>query len=378
MAFSTDEATDTPPDPNPQVDHLLDLAHNHESAQRWGDAEAAYAEALRLEHDCAEAAFGLGAMAMRRGEHETGLANLILATELDPEDAHYWSELGSALALLGQHEASLAAFEASLECDFTEEQTFIHIAEEKFNLRRFDETAAYTGAMPLMQTRYPILLILQASALLALDRLPEAREAALKGVTLFPDNPQLLALAGNIESLAGDPVVAEAYLRRAIAQAPRDYDATVGLAALLAGKEAPASQSDRINQALIYAVSIDPNRFEAPLLLATLAFQAGDKAGMEHWTKEGLKAAPWHPGLLFLLGLLAAEDGKLDVAEAVFAAAVTVNPLHQASQFALANCLLRRGETERAAVHLRSTVRIGGKTEQGKAATALLKQIGGT
>jgi tetratricopeptide (TPR) repeat protein len=375
MAFSTDEATDTPPD---QVDHLLDSAHTHESAQRWGDAATAYAEALRLEPDCAEAAFGLGTMAMRLGEHETGLANLILATELDPEDAHYWSELGSALSLLGQHETSLAAFEASLECDFTDEQTFIHIAEEKFNLRRFEDTAAYTGAMPLMQTRYPILLILQASALLALDRLPEARAAALKGVTLFPENAQLLALAGNIESLAGDPVVAEGYLRRAIAQAPRDYDATVGLAALLAGKEAPASQGDRINQALIYAVSIDPNRFEAPLLLATLAFQAGDKAGIEHWTKEGLKAASWHPGLLFFLGLLAAEDGKLDVAEAVFAAAVTVNPLHQASQFALANCLLRRGETERAAEHLRNTVRIGGKTEQGKAAMALLKQIGGT
>ena len=119
-------------------------------------------------------------------------------------------------------------------------------------------------------------------------------------------------------------------------------------------------------------------RFEAPLLLATMAFQAGDKAGMENWTREGLKAAPWHPGLLFFLGLLAAEDGKLDVAEAVFAAAVTVNPLHQASQFALANCLLRRDETERAAVHLRSTVRIGGKTEQGKAAAALLKRIDGT
>ena len=378
MALGSDEGQDAPPDPNPQVDHLLDLAHTHESAQRWGDAATAYAEALRLEPDCAEAAFGLGTMAMRRGEHETGLANLILATELHPEDAHYWSELGTALALLGQHEASLAAFEASLECDFTEEQTFIHIAEEKFSLRRFDEVAAYTSAMPLMQRRYPILLILQTSALLALGRLPEACASALKGVTLFPDNPQLLALAGNTESLAGHPVAAEAYLRRAIAQAPRDYDATVGLAALLAGKEAPATQGDLINRALIYAVSIDPNRFEAPLLLATLAFQAGDKAGMEHWTREGLKAAPWHPGLLFFLGLLAAEDGKLDVAEAVFAAAVTVNPLHQASQFALANCLLRRGETERAAVHLRSTVRIGGKTEQGKAAAALLKRIAGT
>ena len=156
--------------------------------------------------------------------------------------------------------------------------------------------------------------------------------------------------------------------------APEQYDAMVGFAAVLAARETTVECRGLLDRAVVLA----PDRPDAPLLLATLAFQAGDKAGMEQWTREGLKAAPWHPGLLFFLGLLAAEDGKLDVAEAVFAAAVTVNPLHQASQFALANCLLRRGETERAAVHLRSTVRIGGKTEQGKAAAALLKRIAGT
>jgi len=360
---------------NPHLVRLLQLAEAHKDTQRWDDAATAYAEALRIEPDCAEAAFGLGAMAMRRGAHETGLANLILATELNPESALYWRELGSALALMGQHEASLTAFEASLECDFTDERTFLHIAEAKFRLGRFDDVVAYTNAMPFLQPRYSILLILKASALLALGRLEAAREAALLGVGLFPDNAEMLALAGNIEGLAGGMDAAEQYLRGAIALAPRNYDATVGLAALRAGNEGPSPPGGLLDRALTFAFGIDPGRVEAPLLMATLAFQAGDKGRMEHWTREGLKVAPWHPGLLFFLGLLIAEDGRPDVAEAVFAAAVAINPKHQASQFALANCLLRRGETERATVCLRNTVNIASTTEQGKAAAKLLQKL---
>jgi uncharacterized Zn-binding protein involved in type VI secretion/tetratricopeptide (TPR) repeat protein len=178
-------------------------------------------------------------------------------------------------------------------------------------------------------------------------------------------------LAGTIAMLLGDGAAAEAHLRQGLALAPGDYDATVGLAAALAerGEAGPA------RPLLTQAAGAAPERFEAPLLLAALAFAGGDQAALEHWTRAGLGAAPWHPGLLFFLGCLAAGAGNGDGAEAVFGASVALNPLQQASQFALARVLLERREFARAGVHLRNAVRIAPKTAQGKAAAMLLQRL---
>ncbi|HTN10385.1 MAG TPA: hypothetical protein VL154_05365, partial [Acetobacteraceae bacterium] len=230
---------------------------------------------------------------------------------------------------------------------------------------------AYTSAMPQLLDRHQELVCLQAGALLALGRLDAAQAVIAAGNRRFPNRPPVLVLAGTIAMLLGDGAAAEAHLRQALALAPGDYDATVGLAAALAerGEAGPA------RPLLTQAAGAAPERFEAPLLLAALAFAGGDQAALEHWTRAGLGAAPWHPVLLFFLGCLAAGAGNGDAAEAVFGASVALNPLQQASQFALARVLLERREFARAGVHLRNAVRIAPKTAQGKAAAMLLQRL---
>ena len=66
------------------------------------------------------------------------------------------------------------------------------------------------------------------------------------------------------------------------------------------------------------------------------------------------------------------------MAEAVFGAAVMIDPRHQASQFALARLLLQRRDLPRASIHLRNTVEIDANTAQGKAAAEMLRRLAGS
>ncbi len=195
MTTQTDDFPRAAPNADDPVGTLLATAAHHANAEIWSEAASCYQEALSIAPDCAEAAFGLGLIFECSGQHEAALRKLALAAELHPENGLYWRMLGIALSGSGEFDASLAAFEASLECDPAEEQTFLHIVESKFLLERFEDVVAAVNAMPLLQVRHPVLLILQASSLLALGQLQEARHAVRCGVGLFPDSAEMLAFA---------------------------------------------------------------------------------------------------------------------------------------------------------------------------------------
>ena len=202
MPHSSD-LDDGTPDSDGKVYALLASADTCLIEQEWEDAAAAYFAALSIAPDCAEASFGLATILSDLGQNEHALPYFAQAAEADSENARYWGELGIALGRAGNAEESLAAFEASLECDPLEEQTFVRIAAAKFQLGRFAEVVAYTNAMPLLQTHHPELLALQASSLLALGRLSEARVSALKGKTRFPNSSLMLAVSAHIENATG-------------------------------------------------------------------------------------------------------------------------------------------------------------------------------
>jgi tetratricopeptide (TPR) repeat protein len=149
-----------PPDSGRRVASLLAVADAHEAGERWGDAANAYVEALTIDPDSAEAAFGLGRMWVRAGHFAGALEYLMHAVELEPEDGLYWGELGGALCRAGHLEEGLAAFEAALESDPLEERRFVDIAKAKFRLHRFEEVVAYTSAMPQLLDRHQELVCL--------------------------------------------------------------------------------------------------------------------------------------------------------------------------------------------------------------------------
>lgn len=195
MTSQRDEFLLAPQDTGDPADALLAIAADHASAERWSEAASAYREALDIAPDRAEAAFGLGVVCEFDGQHGPALQHLALAAELAPDNALYWRLLGLALRGAGELDASLAAFEASLECDPGEEQAFLHVVEGRFLLGRFSEVVASAGAMPLLRARHPLLTILQASSLLALGQPEGARDAVSRGIFLFPDDAELRAFA---------------------------------------------------------------------------------------------------------------------------------------------------------------------------------------
>ena len=354
-----------------ETEKALVVARQYETAGDWDAAMGAYKAALDADPQSAGAAFGMGMCQLRMSRPREALQSLSLAARLDPTRFEVWRILGILALLSGKHVQGLAFFEAARKCQPGDEIVLSLIVVAKFYLGKFGETITALDAVPGLEDRIFAFGAIKAISLLAVGRNREAQAVASRCTDLFPDNAQAFVLAGAVSEASGNSRAAESSMRRAYGIAPQNYEAIVGLAATLAAH----GHIDESKALLHSADAIDGDRFEAPLLLAALAFQSRDMTECAKWTSIGLRFNPRQPNLVYFQAAILAAAGDWVRAEQFLECAIALNPVHLASQVALARVQLRRGHVDDGTDRLRYVARISPNSVQGKFASGLVHDV---
>ena len=164
---------------DPLIYHNMGIAYRN--AARFEEAENAFREALRLNPHLPDIHLSLGSLQLDMGRYEQALSAIREAVRLTPKnaDAHRYS--GEALAYLKKYPDAIQAFRKAIEL-------------------KNDDGAAYLGLG---------MVYLQAGQKTA------AASALKRGLALYPDHPDSLAIGREIARLQNQPEQVITYLNRA-------------------------------------------------------------------------------------------------------------------------------------------------------------------
>ncbi len=280
-----DEAQPLKPDFAPL--HLLAA----ELLETTGDSERAidsYRRALSVDGGSAAAEFGIGRLVLAKGDLEESTKHLERAAKLAPEAGSIQATLSQLYHRLGrEREATEAARRA----------------------RRLH---------PDLDVRDPVLASVMEEAVSLVGYQSRALDA----------------------ERAGDPLRAEALLRRAIEIRPADASLHYNFGNHLSrqGRLREAEESYR------HALKLDAGHAATLVNLGILVAQNGSVGEAYHLFEKALEREPAHAGALLGLGNVAAAEGRLDEAVRLYERALESDPERPDSHYALARALAARGE----------------------------------
>ncbi len=214
----------------------------------------------------------------------------------------------------------------------------LRLAELQTTAKRYDEALA-----TLMRTRQAVgdeetLVRMTADALLALKRLPEARQTVDMLLTLQPDNRQYLLLAARLDLEQGKTEQALTYLRKLRQQKNLDKEAAVAMAKALAQR----GDKEEAAETITPFADAEPNSVELNTLAGTLQLDAGrhDRAATllarAVAASAGKVAEPQ-----FQWGRLAFATGETNAGVMRVRQSIALDPLAHEYRFELAQQLLR-------------------------------------
>ncbi len=216
----------------------IELAKHYHRAGRLQEAEALYRQVLLAQPANVEALHYLGMLSLNAGRGDAGLALMLQASKLGPDDPLLFNNIGTALTMLKRFEEAISAFERSVALN----PGFV---EAQFNLGRL-----------LVEVGRPDPAI--ASLKAALDLRPGFAHAHFE--------------LGKIYSSRHDYPAALEHLQRAIAAMPQMPEAhyQMGMLLLRMGKASSALAS------LQQALALRPQFAEARFALGEAQFTLGD------------------------------------------------------------------------------------------------------
>ena len=190
------------------------------------------------------------------------------------------------------------------------------------------------------------------SALLALGRLPDARDAFAEAVRMKPDDAEVRGNLGVALSRLGQPIQATAELRESIRLDPTRGapHATLGETFLAAGDLDGAIAEYR------EAVQLDPSNVDAHKGLGAALGRQGhaDEAITEY--QLALQLQPRDPGANANLGIALLRSGRAREAAEQFQAAIAIDPALMRAHYGLASALEAQDRHEEAVVEFRRTL----------------------
>ena len=263
-------------------------------------ALSSYRRALSLDRGSAAAEFGIGRLALEEGDLEQSRSHLERAAELAPESGSIQATLARVFRRLGQEDQANRA---------TRHARMLH---------------------PDVDVDDPVL-------------------AAVTEQWVSLAGHQARALRAE---QAGDPIGAEALLRRIIELRPDDADLYYNLANHLSRqgrtKEAQDSYRDALRR--------DEGHVPSLVNLGILAAQNGDSEKAAQFFRQALESEPDHAGALLGLGNLALARGRLIEAVRLLERALEADPNRPDIHYALARALAASGAVDGAIEHFHSAL----------------------
>jgi len=124
----------------PQPHATLGLVH--EWRFEWEAAERAFVRAVELDPEYATARHWYGLMLARMGRHEEAIAETRASLELDPLSPIINQDVGFALRLAGEVDASIRQYERTIQLHPDFSTTILVLASAHLEVGRFDEAGA--------------------------------------------------------------------------------------------------------------------------------------------------------------------------------------------------------------------------------------------
>ncbi|MEO7029616.1 MAG: tetratricopeptide repeat protein [Acidobacteriaceae bacterium] len=269
-------------DPNVRKRKYLESGQHYEAAGKLKEATIQFSNALKVDHNYADAHFELGKTYLKLGAIRPGYTELARAVELDPRNLPARTELGELLL-------------AGNAVDRAQEQA-----------------AAVIAADPNNADGYALLSAIAARK--------GDRAAALANIqhalAIKPDQASFHTTLALIES--ADPqsgTAPEMELQKAIALDGKDTHARMVLAAMLEKKgDLPGAQ-----QQYVWATQQTPKDLQPRAGLAGLYMRANDKTKAEQTLRKAVEDMPENEDASALLKDFYLRTGQLDQAVTTFA-----------------------------------------------------------
>jgi tetratricopeptide (TPR) repeat protein len=249
-------------------------------ARRNGEAERAYAQAIRLDGMDPLARMGLGELLLATERPAEAVKQYELALRRQPALAGAHLGLGYALACLGRDAEALERYELALALA-------PRLAEAEFAA---GFVLARLGRHRLAENRYRRALVLQ------------------------PDFAAAWQNLGNLLREQGREAHAEAALLRAVELRPDLIAGWLNLALLERGRRRPARAEAHLRRAL----ALDPGRLDTLVAWGQFRCAERDLAGAWGWLRWALARDPDHTDAVNLHGILLHTEGRFADAVEVF------------------------------------------------------------
>jgi len=192
----------------------------HHQAGRLREAEAAYADALRLDPQNIDALHFSGVIAYQEGRHEEAHRLISQALSRNPANPPAHNNLGNVWMKQGRLAEATASFERAIALQPDYLDAHLNLASAWIAQDRPEQAIpCYRSALRLLPGSYRLRLDL-AQALATLGRPEEAIESCLEAIRIDPESPEGHSNLGHFLREVGRLDEAAASCQRALALSP--------------------------------------------------------------------------------------------------------------------------------------------------------------
>jgi predicted O-linked N-acetylglucosamine transferase (SPINDLY family) len=274
---SAPQATAAPRANGGTADERVRDGLQHHQAGRLREAEATYADALRLDPQNIDALHFSGVIAYQEGRYEEAHRLISQALSLNRANPPAHNNLGNVWMKQGRPEEATASFEQAIALQPDYLDAHLNLAGAWSARDRPEQAlACYRSALRLLPNSYRLRLEL-AQALASLGRPAEAIDSCLEAVRLEPNSPEAHAGLGHLFREVGRLDEAAASCQRALALKPDFAPALSNLGNVLKDK----GQLEQAAACYRRAIELDPNA-------AGVRYNLGDALSHADRTEEAV------------------------------------------------------------------------------------------
>lgn len=282
----------------------------------------------------------LGQLYLDMGDVQSADKELRRALELGVHPGDVLPALGKAMLQQGQYQKLLDEIEA----DEQQPELTSMRGHALLALNRVDDARAVFAQIALRHPGSPPALLGQARVALRGGDRPAAMDLVQQVLSRQPDNLDALRMQGDLQRMSGKNDEAAKTYRRIIALRPVQVQAHVDLANLLI----QAGKPDDARKELNVARQIMPNSLQLIYTQALLEFQGGKLGLAQDYLAQVLRGAPDHLPSNLLMGAVLHAKASYPQAEQHLRKFLEAVPGHPYASKLLASTLMNSGDTAQA------------------------------
>jgi len=353
-----------------QAEHLLERYHtrgepnvlSYRLLAQLRVAQGRPAEAQDLLHTALEEnphlaehlAAPLAALTLDGGDSTAGIQVLRDALAQGATRPELQEMLGVALVREGEHEEGIGILEGIRPESGTARPGELTLALEHLRARRFEEAREAARELRERDPNNPDALNIEASALMGLREVTEARLLLQEGIAAHPDHHPLALNLSALEARLGNEETAREILEDLQARAAGEPTSAVRLAAL----EFRAGDREAGMRWLQAAAENHPETVEPQLMLARAQAEREDLTAAVTTLERAHEHHPDHRDVLSALAAVQERQGDLRAASEHLRRLTELYPEEPEAHFRLARTLAGQGEDSAAIAALRRTLEL--------------------